>query len=59
MPLFRRGAQTVLFVHIPKTGGTSIKEAFKAAGWIEALRMQEDARAVISQAQLVTASHGE
>ncbi len=41
MPLFRRGPQTVFFVHIPKTGGTSVEETFKSEGWIEALRMKD------------------
>ena len=40
MPVFRkhgrftsRMVRRVLFVHIPKTGGTSIEDAFAASGW--------------------------
>lgn len=33
MPLFIKGDQQVLFIHIPKTAGTSIEDAFIEAGW--------------------------
>ena len=33
MPLFHNGFDLVLFVHIPKCGGTAIENAFKNAGW--------------------------
>jgi hypothetical protein len=38
MPLFRFGDRIVLFVHIPKTAGTSIEKMLSAAGGIEAMR---------------------
>jgi hypothetical protein len=38
MPLYRNGANLVLFVHIPKTGGTTIEAALRSAGAAEALR---------------------
>lgn len=33
MPVFTKGDTSVLFVHIPKTGGTSIEQLFLSAGW--------------------------
>lgn len=33
MPVFKNGSTTVLFLHIPKTGGSSIERAFRAAGF--------------------------
>jgi len=38
MPLFRFGGKILLFVHIPKTGGTSVEAMLKACGGVEALR---------------------
>lgn len=35
MPLYTRNGIRVLFVHIPKTGGTSIEAAFRRAGFEE------------------------
>lgn len=33
MPLFTKGSRSVLFVHVPKTGGTSVEAALMDAGW--------------------------
>jgi|TARA_B110000444_G_scaffold243219_1_gene261366 hypothetical protein len=33
MPLFHNGDDLVLFVHVPKCGGTAIEKAFMKAGW--------------------------
>jgi len=33
MPLFHNGDDLVLFVHIPKCGGTAIENSFRNAGW--------------------------
>jgi hypothetical protein len=38
MPLYRFPNKIVLFVHIPKAGGTSVEEMLRAAGGHEALR---------------------
>ena len=33
MPIFKKGKQDLLFVHVPKTGGTSIEILFELSGW--------------------------
>lgn len=33
MPVFSRGDQKILFVHIPKTGGTYVEDLFRANGF--------------------------
>lgn len=38
MPVYCRDEQRVLFVHVPKTGGSTVERMFRAAGWDEQLR---------------------
>lgn len=33
MPLFTRGDQRIAFIHVPKTGGTSVERYFESHGW--------------------------
>ncbi|MGY5765385.1 sulfotransferase family 2 domain-containing protein [Brachybacterium sp. DNPG3] len=33
MPIFRKSGVSVLFVHVPKAGGTSIENLFMRSGW--------------------------
>lgn len=33
MPVFMKDGRSILFVHVPKTGGTSIEQLFLTAGW--------------------------
>jgi hypothetical protein len=35
MPIYERDGQKIHFVHIPKTGGMSIRHMFKASGWTD------------------------
>jgi hypothetical protein len=49
MPLYRHNGRIVFFIHIPKTGGTSIERTFRDAGCAEALRSgQKFARSKIA-----------
>ena len=34
MPIFERNNQKIHFIHIPKTGGMTIREHLKKSGWI-------------------------
>lgn len=38
MPLYRNGRKLILFVHIPKTGGSTVEEVLKAGGALQALK---------------------
>lgn len=38
MPMFIKDKRYVLFLHVPKTGGTSIERLFQASGWKVHLR---------------------
>lgn len=38
MPIFTRNGRTLLFVHVPKAGGTSIEKGLAGAGWHMTLR---------------------
>jgi sulfotransferase famil protein len=38
MPVMVKGRRSVLFVHIPKTGGTTVERLFSSAGWTTHLR---------------------
>jgi len=33
MPVFTQGERNVLFIHVPKTGGSAVEKHFVAAGW--------------------------
>jgi hypothetical protein len=33
LPVFRRDGQNILFIHVPKTGGTSVERMFEAGGF--------------------------
>lgn len=39
MPVYLRKKEKVLFVHIPKTGGSSFEEVMKIRGWREELKV--------------------
>lgn len=38
MPIFTRDERAVLFVHVPKTGGTTIERLLREAGWESGFR---------------------
>ena len=38
MPIYFKDQRAVLFVHVPKTGGTTIETLFRRAGWAQRLR---------------------
>ncbi len=33
MPILRKGEKALLYIHVPKTGGSSIEDHFRDAGW--------------------------
>lgn len=44
MPVFSKNGKSILFVHIPKTGGTSIDDMFLSAGWKRTYFLSKKAR---------------
>ena len=38
MPVFRRDERAVLFVHVPKAGGSSLERLFAKSGWTTGYR---------------------
>lgn len=44
MPVFTKNGQSVLFVHVPKTGGTSIDNMFLSSGWKRTYFLSKKAR---------------
>ena len=38
MPVFRQDGRAVLFVHVPKAGGSSLERLFAKSGWTTGYR---------------------
>lgn len=46
MPVFTKSKERILFVHIPKTGGSSIEQYFRYHGWVETHRKGGGVKAI-------------
>lgn len=57
MPIFTRDGRSVLFVHVPKTGGTSIERAFIRAGWEVGLRVTPHTHPAQSRLHRISPQH--
>ncbi|WP_084101358.1 sulfotransferase family 2 domain-containing protein [Demequina sp. NBRC 110051] len=57
MPIFRRDGVSVLFAHIPKTGGSSIDDAFRAEGWSVDLHDGKGGRGSLNQLRRCSPQH--
>lgn len=47
MPMFARGGTRCLFIHIPKTGGTSVEHGLRRLGWKESLILHANVHEVV------------
>lgn len=46
MPIFLKSGFRCLFIHIPKTGGTSVEHSLRRLGWTDSLILHQDVRSI-------------
>ncbi|WP_175539718.1 sulfotransferase family 2 domain-containing protein [Nocardioides exalbidus] len=57
MPIFTRDGRSILFVHVPKTGGTSVERMFIRAGWDVGLRATPHTHPAQSRLHRISPQH--
>ncbi|TGN65499.1 hypothetical protein EXE59_17170 [Nocardioides eburneiflavus] len=57
VPIFTRDGRSVLFVHVPKTGGTSLERMFIRAGWDVGLRATPHTHPAQSRLHRISPQH--
>ncbi|HET7385984.1 MAG TPA: sulfotransferase family 2 domain-containing protein [Nocardioidaceae bacterium] len=57
MPVYRREDTNVLFVHVPKTGGTTIERVFRTAGFKEHYRDSKVGQGTLNRLRLCSPQH--